>query len=564
MAQSGARPALPNRPALSVSASPPATPALPGSQTSSAMPGTSALPDASALPGSSASAGPSASPAPPALPAEPARAGGALVWFRRDLRVEDQAALSAALADHERVWCVFVFDTAILDALPERADRRVAFIHASLIELDEKLRASGGGLIVRHGPAPQRIAALARELAVQAVYTNRDHEPAAVARDALTERLLAEDGRRFVSFKDQVIFERDEILTGAGTPFSVYSPYRRAWEKRVDDDALGARTVTPAGRLVPPAAGESLPSLADIGFEAVDLAALGVRTGMSGAAALLEQFRGRIGDYGLTRDFPAVRGPSYLSVHLRFGTVSVRELARSARAIARQNPAAAAGAGVWLAELIWRDFYFQILHHHPRVVTQAFRPEYDRIEWERGERAQQRFAAWCEGRTGYPLVDAAMAQINRSGYMHNRLRMVVASFLIKDLGIDWRWGEQYFARHLIDFDLSANNGGWQWAASSGCDAQPWFRIFNPITQSTKFDPRGQFIRRYLPVLGKLPDRAIHAPWLTAPLEAAAAGLRLGENYPGPVVAHDEARLQTLARYSVVKRSDPPPDDEAIQ
>ncbi|MDE2276775.1 MAG: FAD-binding domain-containing protein, partial [Burkholderiales bacterium] len=235
--------------------------------------------------------------------------------------------------------------------------------------------------------------------------------------------------------------------------------------------------------------------------------------------------------------------------HLRFGTVSVRRLAREAAQRAR---AGSRGAEVWLSELIWRDFYHQVLHHHPRVVTQAFKPEYDRIRWEHGQAADAQFAAWCEGRTGYPLVDAAMHQINQTGYMHNRLRMVVASFLTKDLGLDWRRGEAYFARHLNDFDLAANNGGWQWAASSGCDAQPYFRIFNPVTQSQKFDPEGRFIRRYLPALARLPDKLVHAPWLARPVDLAAAGLTLGTDYPLPVVQHEAARAATLARYAVVK------------
>ena len=210
------------------------------------------------------------------------------------------------------------------------------------------------------------------------------------------------------------------------------------------------------------------------------------------------------------------------------------------------------GAEVWLSELVWRDFYHQVLHHHPHVVGHAFRPEYDRIRWAHGKAADAHFDAWCEGRTGYPLVDAAMHQINQTGYMHNRLRMVVASFLTKDLGIDWRRGEAYFALHLNDFDLAANNGGWQWAASSGCDAQPYFRIFNPVSQSQKFDPEARFIRRYLPALAKLPDKLIHAPWLARPVDLAAAGLRLGVDYPEPIVDHAEARAQTLQRYAVVK------------
>jgi deoxyribodipyrimidine photo-lyase len=292
-----------------------------------------------------------------------------------------------------------------------------------------------------------------------------------------------------------------------------------------------------------------IPSLEEIGFEAVDLPALHIHPGASGAQLLLKDFVKRINLYQQTRDFPSVKGPSYLSVHLRFGTVSTRRLARLAYPLAIKGDS---GAQTWLGELIWRDFYHQILHHHPRVVKQSFKPAYDLIDWETGKEAKQLFAAWCEGRTGYPLVDAAMAQINQTGYMHNRLRMVVASFLVKDLGIDWRWGEQYFAQHLIDFDLAANNGGWQWASSSGCDAQPYFRIFNPVSQSEKFDPQGKFIRRYLPQLAELPNDAIHAPWLAKPLVMEAANVTLGQTYPFPIVDHAKARLKTLMRYSVVK------------
>jgi deoxyribodipyrimidine photo-lyase len=292
-----------------------------------------------------------------------------------------------------------------------------------------------------------------------------------------------------------------------------------------------------------------MPSLEAMGFQPTNLHTLKMPAGSAGAQALLADFIDRIDDYEATRNFPAVKGPSYLSTHLRFGTVSIRQLARVAWARARIEPQ---GAGVWLSELIWRDFYHQVLHHHPHVVSACFRPEYDRVAWERGAHADALFAAWCEGRTGYPLVDAAMAQINQTGYMHNRLRMVVASFLTKDLGIDWRWGERYFATHLNDFDLAANNGGWQWAASTGCDAQPWFRIFNPVTQSEKFDAGGKFIRRYLPQLAGLPDKVIHAPWLARPIDLASAGLVLGRDYPLPVVQHDEARTKTLARFGALK------------
>jgi deoxyribodipyrimidine photo-lyase len=300
---------------------------------------------------------------------------------------------------------------------------------------------------------------------------------------------------------------------------------------------------------VPAEVPAEVPTLAAIGFAPSNLSELQLPTGSTGAQALLADFLPRIDNYAEARNLPAVRGPSYLSVHLRFGTVSIRELAAAAWACAQQG---SEGATVWLSELIWRDFYHQILHHHPHVVGASFKPEYDKIQWAHGPQADALFSAWCEGRTGYPLVDAAMAQINQTGYMHNRLRMVVASFLTKDLGIDWRRGEAYFATHLNDFDLAANNGGWQWAASSGCDAQPWFRIFNPVSQSQKFDASGKFIRRYLPQLAALPDAALHAPWAARPMELAAAGIVLGRDYPLPVVQHDEARARTLQRFAVVK------------
>ncbi len=262
----------------------------------------------------------------------------------------------------------------------------------------------------------------------------------------------------------------------------------------------------------------------------------------------MKDFLTRIDQYDRTRDFPSVKGPSYLGAHLRFGTVSIRQLV--AKALARPE---SAGAATWLSELAWRDFYSQILANFPHVVRSSFKPAYDAIAWESDEEAKSLFAAWCEGRTGYPLVDAAMAQINRTGYMHNRLRMVVASFLTKDLGISWQWGEQYFARQLIDYELASNNGGWQWAASTGCDAQPYFRIFNPVSQSRKFDPEGKFILRYLPELAGLSAEALHAPWTANPLELAVAGVELGKDYPLPIVDHDAARAATLLRYGAVRK-----------
>lgn len=486
-----------------------------------------------------------------------------LVWFRRDLRAADHAALYHALKRCKKVWCVFVFDTAILGPLQARgltAHRRVEFIHESLIDLDEQLRAlgrsngaEGVGLLVRHGASTETVPRLAAQLGVQAVFANHDDEPTALARDAQVLGALAHAGVVLHTFKDHVVFERHEVLTQNGRPYTVFTPYKNAWLKALTDFHLKPYPVERyADALAPCPAGAApgVPPLEDLGFARSNLRALKVRTGTRGALALFEDFVARIEHYHQTRDFPGVKGPSYLSVHLRFGTLSIRQVARVAYALHLQGMA---GASTWLGELVWRDFYHQILAHFPHVVGAAFKPAYDAIRWEHGKPAEALFAAWCEGRTGYPLVDAAMQQINQTGYMHNRLRMVVASFLTKDLGLDWRWGERYFADHLIDHDLAANNGGWQWAASSGCDAQPYFRIFNPVSQSERFDPHGTFIRRYLPVLAGLPSHALHAPWRAKPVELASAGLLLGRDYPLPLVDHAEARERTLARYAVVRQ-----------
>ncbi len=458
----------------------------------------------------------------------------ALVWFRRDLRDFDHAALARALREHPRVFCAFVFDTDILARLP-RQDRRVEFILHAVRELDAALRARGGGLIVRHGSAAEEIPRLAAELEVAVIYANRDYEPFARERDAAVAARLAADGRAFVDCKDQVIFERDEVLTQAGTPFSVFTPYARAWRAKLTLGDLAPHdcTVRP-GQLaaVPPA---PTFALADLGFAATDLQ---IPCGMSGGAQLFEDFLTRIDRYHETRDFPALKGPSYLSPHLRFGTVSIRQLAAVAHAESLQ--ARGKGAATWLNELIWREFYQMILWHRPDIVDHAFKPEYDALQWDE---APDLFAAWQAGRTGYPLVDAAQRQLLQSGWMHNRLRMVTASFLTKDLGIDWRLGERHFAAWLLDYELAANNGGWQWASSTGCDAQPYFRIFNPVTQSEKFDPQGKFIRRHVPELANVPDKFIHAPWK---MQLPPA------NYPAPGVDHATARERTLARFATLR------------
>jgi len=465
---------------------------------------------------------------------------GALVWFRRDLRDHDHAALARALDEGGPVYAAFVFDREILDALRSPADRRVEFIHGSVAALDARLRARGGGLIVAHERARDAIPRLARELRVAAVHANRDYEPSARDRDAAVEASLAEAGIAFRSHKDQVIFERDEIVTRAGTPFSVFTPYRNAWLAKLAPAHVTPHDANDSAPLAPPPAAldTGLPSLDALGFRATGLPALGVRSGMDGARALFADFSRRIDGYHLARDFPARKGPSYLSVHLRFGTIAIRELV--ALAHARSLLPDGAGAATWLSELVWREFYASILASFPHVLRGAFRREYDRVRWDDDPRG---FRAWCEGRTGYPLVDAGMRQLRETGWMHNRARMVVASFLTKDLLVDWRRGERFFLQRLVDGDPASNDGGWQWAASTGTDAQPYFRVFNPVAQGLRFDPDGTYVRRHVPELARLAGAAAHEPWKSP---------ALARDYPAPIVDHAERREEALARYREVR------------
>lgn len=466
------------------------------------------------------------------------------------MRITDNAALYHALKRCRQVYCVFVFDIEILAKLPKQ-DRGVV-IWESLQELNIALVKLGGGIIVRHGDAGKIIPALAQELKANVVFANHDYEPQAVARDAAVAARLTRSRCAFLTTKDQVIFEKDEILTGTGKFYSVFTPYKNNWLSKVNDFYLEPYPVSRYIHAIVAPTSPVMPSLESIGFDPTFR--MPIPAGASGAEQLFTEFLDRIDDYHATRDFPATKGPSFLSVHLRFGTISIRTLARAARQRVMgggdTDGQGARGAQTWLSELIWRDFHFQVLHHNPHVADRAFKPEYDRIVWDNDEAL---FHAWCDGKTGYPIVDAAMIQLNTTGYMHNRLRMVVASFLTKDLGIDWRWGEKYFAEKLNDFDLAANNGGWQWAASSGCDAQPYFRIFNPTSQSQRFDQEGRFIKRYLPQLEKFDAKNIHAPWLAVPAMQRAAGCVIGVDYPEPVVAHSDARERTLQRYSVVRK-----------
>lgn len=511
-----------------------------------------------------------------------------LVWLRRDLRLTDHAVIHKALEQPGPVLLVFVFDTTILDPLHDAhgvaspVDRRLGFIHASLEAIDQALQAMGSRLVCGYGVAQERLPQLAQALGACRVVCAQDFEPEAISRDQQVAGALKRLGIDFVSVKDQTLFQGTELLTGAGRPFSVFTPYKKAWLKAFEPSmaaeqstkglsqrlaskaqleavGLAEQAQACAQTAAPIDWGLGLPGIGCMGFSEESLKTLTLKPGAEAAQGLLKDFEGRAHQYKEARDFPAVKGPSYLSTHLRFGTVSIRECVRKAIELgAELNPASdgsgSAGPSTWLSELIWREFYMQILANFPHVVHASFKPAYDQLAWQEGGQAEQDFQAWCEGRTGYPIVDAGMRQLNQTGYMHNRLRMIVASFLTKDLGIHWLRGERYFALKLNDYDLAANNGGWQWAASTGCDAQPYFRIFNPVSQSEKFDPKGQFIARYVPELAALPEKQRHAPWLAGGLGLQAAGVELGRHYPGPMVDHDQARKATLARFAVLKQA----------
>jgi deoxyribodipyrimidine photo-lyase len=423
----------------------------------------------------------------------------ALFWHRRDLRLHDNAGLYHALRSGLPVLPIFFFDTDILDHLEDQRDRRVEFIHRALLEMQKELAALGATLLVRYGKPVELMAQLLSEYQVKEVYTNHDYEPYAAQRDGEIGELLRAKGVAFRTFKDQVIFEKNELLTAAGNPYTVFTPYSRRWKSQLADYFLKSY---PNGKYFghflphPPL---PLPSLSDLGFEPTGLDFPG------------KEVRDEVlAHYHQQRNFPATPGTSRLSVHLRFGTVSIRALA--ARAIERSE--------TWLNELIWRDFYMMILYQFPRIRNESFRREYDHIRWRNNE---EEFKVWCEGRTGYPIVDAGMRELNATGFMHNRVRMITASFLTKHLLIDWRWGEAYFARKLLDYDLAANIGGWQWAAGSGTDAAPYFRVFSPDLQTKKFDPKGEYIRKWVPDLNSL-------------------------TYPPPIVEHAFARERALRVY----------------
>jgi deoxyribodipyrimidine photo-lyase len=470
----------------------------------------------------------------------------ALMWFRRDLRIEDNAALARALAQSDRVFCCFCFDREILDRLRDRRDRRMTFICRSLEELDRHLRDSDTRLIVRHGSAADEIPRLAAELRVDTVYANHDYEPKRMERDRVVRDRLREAGMDLHTTKDHVIFEKEEVLNSSGRPFRVFTPYKRVWRARLDAEGLAVFDTTPRESKFaqPPGHIESDPwTLPDLGFEEVHL---GFGPGADAARACLDALLVRLDDYERRRNQPAREGTSRLSVHLRFGTISVREILREAL------DHGTSGAHAWIDQLIWRDFYSMVLYHRPETVHKPFQQLYANLPW-REDRGL--FKRWITGTTGYPIVDAGMRELNSTGWMHNRVRMIVASFLTKDLLINWKWGERYFAGQLLDYDLSQNIGNWQWCAGIGADAQPYFRIFNPTTQSRRYDPTGRYIREHLPELRDFPNGLIHAPWEADATEQEAANCLLGRDYPLPIVDHKSARNESLKVFKDIRTSE---------
>jgi len=398
----------------------------------------------------------------------------AVFWFRRDLRLDDNAGLYHALKSGLPVLPVFILDKEILTQLEDKDDARVTFIHQTIIALDEELRKQGSSLKVLYDKPYDAWNKLLKNYHIAAVYTNHDYEPYAAARDGTIGKLLVGQGIPFYTYKDQVIFEKDEVTKDDGKPYTVYTPYQRKWCQTLKPFFFKAYPVKKYFKGFLKTEPFLIPSLAQAGFQKSNITFPDAR------------YRELIAGYAATRDFPAISGTTHIGLHLRFGTVSIRELVRAAYASEEKT---------WLNELIWREFYMMILYHFPHTAAHSFKPEYDRIKWINDE---SQFMAWCKGLTGFPLVDAGMRELNSTGYMHNRVRMVVASFLTKDLLIDWRWGERYFARKLLDYELASNVGGWQWAAGSGTDAAPYFRIFNPDAQLKKFDPELKYIKRWVP------------------------------------------------------------------
>lgn len=425
-----------------------------------------------------------------------------IFWFRRDLRLDDNVALYNALKEGSTIIPVFIFDTEILGKLEDAKDRRVIFIHREVAALKARLEKEfGSTLFSFHGSPVTVMQTLIDTYQPAAVYANEDYEPYAINRDEKVSAVLKKHGSRLVLMKDQVLFAKNEIVKSDGTPYTVFTPYSKRWLQKMQEDGIPVVKAPAKDAAFVKTTPASLPLLADLGVQDDPHFAAPPRS-MTGT---------QLKEYENVRNIPAIDGTSHLGIHLRFGTISVRKLIAQAEA----------ASAVFLNELIWREFFQQILWHFPDVVHASFKPKYDEIPWRNNEKE---FAAWCAGRTGYPLVDAGMRELNATGFMHNRVRMVTASFLTKHLLIDWRWGEAYFAQKLLDYELASNNGNWQWAAGTGCDAAPYFRIFNPAEQARKFDPDGKYIRKWI--------REFDTP-----------------SYPVPVVEHKAARERALKVFS---------------
>lgn len=398
-----------------------------------------------------------------------------IFWHRRDLRTHDNHGLYAALTKNKNVLPVFIFDKNILDKLEDRDDRRVTFIHNHIQRVKKEYEDAGGTLRLFHDTPEEAFRKLLNEFDVENVYTNGDYEPYATERDEKIQSLLKERGAELHTFKDQVVFEKSEITKNGGGPYTVYTPYSKKWKELFERSMIDEyESQNYFQNLYRPDAEARIISLESMGFEENNTYLADYEVG-----------REQLEKYSDRRDLPAVQGTTRVSHHLRFGTISIREMTRKGLQHSEK----------WLNELIWREFYMMFLHHNPRVVKESFRKEYDQIEWRNNE---EEFQKWCDGKTGYPIVDAGMRELNETGFMHNRVRMITASFLTKHLLVHWSWGEAYFARKLLDFELSSNNGGWQWAAGSGCDAAPYFRVFNPELQMKKFDPDLMYVRKWVP------------------------------------------------------------------
>lgn len=421
-----------------------------------------------------------------------------IFWFRRDLRLEDNHGLYEALANSKAVLPIFIFDKMILDELPQD-DARVTFIYECLVEINTKLQKINKSLAVFYGKPEDIFEQIIADHNLEAVYTNHDYEPYALKRDTELKSFFDQKSISFQTFKDQVVFERNEVVKDDGTPYVVYTPFSKKWKEKLKNNPIENYK---SEALLEKIAPHSYPfiGLNDFGFKE---SAIKVRP--------YDITKNIIENYTDTRNFPAVDKTSYASVHLRFGTISTRKLVQYAAKFEDET---------YLKELIWREFFMQILWHFPNTVHNSFRPKYDAIQWKNNE---DLFKKWCQGKTGYPIVDAGMRQLNKTGYMHNRVRMVVASFLTKHLLIDWRWGETYFAQKLLDYEQSSNVGNWQWAAGSGVDAAPYFRIFNPTEQVKKFDKDLKYIKKWVPELETL-------------------------HYPDPIVDHKTARELCLKTY----------------